>query len=169
LSDIRLATQELGIIKSFAAKQRLLGANLKGLFSPSSFRVTTTSRQASFKFETDKMDKIIERHYNTTVDLDRLLEKADSLAKQTQSAVAVRQEDHGKAILVFTVVTVIFLPLSFVTSYLGMNTVDIRDMESSQALFWEVSLPLTVGIIVISLLIGLKGYEIKEFFQSREW
>lgn len=115
------------------------------------------------------MDKIIERHYNTTVDLDRLLEKADSLAKQTQSAVAVRQEDHGKAILVFTVVTVIFLPLSFVTSYLGMNTVDIRDMESSQALFWEVSLPLTVGIIVISLLIGLKGYEIKEFFQSREW
>jgi Mg2+ and Co2+ transporters len=71
--------------------------------------------------------------------------KLDSLANQTRSGVDVRQEDQGKAVLVFTIVTVVFMPLSFVTSYLGMNTTDIRNTNSSQTLFWVISAPLTVG------------------------
>ncbi|KAJ5387319.1 Mg2+ transporter protein CorA-like/Zinc transport protein ZntB [Penicillium cosmopolitanum] len=85
------------------------------------------------------------------------------------SGVEARQEDHGKAISVFTIVTVIFLPLSFVTSFLGMNTTDIRDTDNTQILFWVVSLSLTALITGLSLLIGLKGNEIQEFIYSRGW
>ena len=51
------------------------------------------------------------------------------------------------AIYVFTIVTIIFLPLSFVSSFLGMNTSDIRDMQRGQWLFWAAAVPLT-GIII---------------------
>lgn len=102
-----------------------------------------------------------------TANIDQLLEKSESLTKAVQSGVEARQENHGKAIFVFTIVTVIFLPLSFVTSFLGMNTTDIRDTDNTQILFWVVSLPLTALIIGLSLLIGLKGNEIQEFIYYR--
>ena len=43
--------------------------------------------------------------------------------------------------LVFTVVTIIFLPLSTVASILGMNTSDVRDMDDGQWVFWATALP----------------------------
>ncbi|KAL3450422.1 hypothetical protein BJX65DRAFT_305259 [Aspergillus insuetus] len=65
--------------------------------------------------------------------------------------VDVIQEDHGKAILVFTIVSAIVLPLSFVSSYLGMNAADVRDMELNQTLFWQVALPVTVAVVALVL------------------
>ena len=49
-------------------------------------------------------------------------EMAIQMAKETQVQVnlAKRNESQNKSIMVFTVVTVIFLPLSFFTSYFGM-------------------------------------------------
>src|SRR5436190_387388 len=66
------------------------------------------------------------------------------------------QEDHGKATLVFTIVTIIFLPLSFVTGYLGMNVADIRSMDRNQSLFWEIAAPFTVA--VASTCLGIVYY-----------
>lgn len=56
------------------------------------------------------------------------------------------------AIYAFTIVTVIFLPLSFVSSLLGMNTSDIRDMKQGQWLYWGAAIPLTGLIIILCLL-----------------
>lgn len=78
----------------------------------------------------------------------------------------VQQEDQGKAVLVFTIMTVVFTPLSFVTSYLGMNTADIRDMNSSQTLYWAISAPLTVGIITIVLFVAFQVDRIREAFDA---
>ncbi|KAI8725082.1 hypothetical protein NCS52_00078400 [Fusarium sp. LHS14.1] len=60
-----------------------------------------------------------------------------------------RQE---RAIYAFTLVTIIFLPISAVSSIFGMNTTDIRDMEYSQWLYWVVAIPLTVVVIMAGLL-----------------
>ncbi|KAL4931750.1 uncharacterized protein BDV17DRAFT_226384 [Aspergillus undulatus] len=81
-----------------------------------------------------------------------LIKRADTLERQIVQRVDIIQEDHGKAILVFTIVSVIFLPLSFVSSYLGMNTADIRDMELNQALFWQVAVPVTVVVVALVLV-----------------
>lgn len=69
--------------------------------------------------------------------------------------IEVRKESNSKAITIFTIVTVIFLPLSFVTSYLGMNSVDIREGTFRQSLFWIVALPSAAGLI-LTLWIVLK-------------
>jgi hypothetical protein len=68
--------------------------------------------------------------------------------------------------MVFTIVTVIFLPLSFVTSYFGMNTADIRDMDSRQPLFWAVAIPLTVVTVGSCLLIGYNGDNLRDAVSS---
>jgi hypothetical protein len=59
-----------------------------------------------------------------------------------------RQES---AVLAFAVVTVIFLPLSFISSIFGMNTFDIRNMGQSQWLYWAVAIPFTLLIIFLTL------------------
>lgn len=48
--------------------------------------------------------------------------------------------------------TVIFLPLSAVSSIFGMNTVDIRDMEHGQWAYWAAAVPLTVLVMLLGLL-----------------
>lgn len=62
--------------------------------------------------------------------------------------IEVRKESNSKAITIFTIVTVIFLPLSFVTSYLGMNSVDIREGTFKQSLFWIIALPSAAALIL---------------------
>ncbi|KAF1951942.1 hypothetical protein CC80DRAFT_190551 [Byssothecium circinans] len=60
---------------------------------------------------------------------------------------------HENAIYAFTIVTVVFLPLSFVCSFLGMNTAGIRDMDSGQWVFWASALPLTFAVVLVALFI----------------
>jgi hypothetical protein len=66
---------------------------------------------------------------------------------------AFTRDRHDNAIYVFTIFTVIFLPLSFVCSFLGMNTADVRDMKYGQSIFWVAALPLTFFVVLIALLV----------------
>ncbi|KAF2109449.1 cora-like Mg2+ transporter protein-domain-containing protein [Lophiotrema nucula] len=62
------------------------------------------------------------------------------------------KDRHDNAIYAFTIVTVIFLPLSFVCSFLGMNTADVRNMQSGQWVFWAAAIPLTVTVVLLTLI-----------------
>lgn len=55
------------------------------------------------------------------------------------------------AIYVFTVVTIIFLPISTVSGILGMNTADVRNMDNGQWVFWAAAIPLTTLVVLGSL------------------
>ena len=63
------------------------------------------------------------------------------------------EDRQEAAIYIFTIVTFCISPsLSFVSSVLGMNTSDVRNMDRSQWLFWVAAIPLTFSIVVICLL-----------------
>ncbi|RDW68486.1 hypothetical protein BP5796_09143 [Coleophoma crateriformis] len=68
------------------------------------------------------------------------------------------------AILVFTIVTIIFLPLSFVSSFLGMNTRDVRDMGSTQWIFWASAIPITIIIVGLSMLFAQRVEPTRQWF-----
>lgn len=53
--------------------------------------------------------------------------------------------------MVFTAVTVVFLPLSFAASVFGMNTSDVRQMQSTQWSFWASAIPFTLIVIALAL------------------
>lgn len=48
-------------------------------------------------------------------------------------------------------VTIIFLPLSTISSIFGMNTSDVRNMELGQWLYWATALPATLTAILFGL------------------
>lgn len=45
---------------------------------------------------------------------------------------------------------------------MGMNTVDIRDTDRDQTLFWSIAVPLTVGILSVAFVYGYRGDAIAE-------
>jgi hypothetical protein len=101
-------------------------------------------------------------------DLRELRDNTSNLVNRTVQLVNIRLEDHGKAIMVFTIVTIVFLPLSFVSSFFGMNTIDIREMNNTQSVFWIVAGTLTTVIVGVALLIAFYGSSfIEKLFEWR--
>ncbi|KAF9879715.1 hypothetical protein CkaCkLH20_02526 [Colletotrichum karsti] len=84
-------------------------------------------------------------------DFDEYAEQADILEQTNLNNAAVTKDRQEQAIYAFTIVTIIFLPLSAVSSIFGMNTSDIRDMEAGQWLYWATAIPVTILIIMVGL------------------
>jgi hypothetical protein len=99
-------------------------------------------------------------------DLSSIGEEFSKTAQILRYNIEVADESDSKAIKVFTLVTIIFLPLSFIASVFGMNTTDIRDMGSSQKLFWSIAIPVTTLIGGLSLLIAYYGSSIWEYIRA---
>lgn len=112
-----------------------------------------TRRQQLQPFEEKLMESIDQLLQGDQETYEFTRDQCSPLALKVKQSTEINEEDHGKAIFVFTVVTTIFLPLSFVTSFLGMNTTDIRDTTYSQSLFWMIALPVTA--IVMALVMGV--------------
>lgn len=106
---------------------------------------------------TDPLAQLQDNLQRELVDLQELRDNANTLVNRTIQLVNIRLEDHGKAILIFTVVTIIFLPLNFVSSVFGMNTIDIRDMTSTQSLFWAVAICVTTFVVGSAIFLAFKG------------
>jgi hypothetical protein len=122
------------------------------------FKKTTSTRRKLYRdFEERLAKRISKGDRQEEREADNLLAEIPDLCRQLTQAVEIQQEDHGKAILVFTVVTIIFLPMSFVTGFMGMNTVDIRNLHSGQWVFWAAAVPLTVVVVGVTIWIGYKG------------
>ena len=71
--------------------------------------------------------------------------------------------------MIFTTVTVIFLPLSVVASVFGMNTADMRNMESGQWAFWAAALPFTAFVVLITAWYTELLPTKKALFESKLW
>ncbi|KAF6828652.1 mg2+ transporter [Colletotrichum musicola] len=84
-------------------------------------------------------------------DFDEYAEQADVLEQTNLNNAAVTKDRQEQAIYAFTIVTIIFLPLSAVSSIFGMNSSDIRDMEAGQWLYWATAIPVTILVIVLGL------------------
>lgn len=123
-----------------------------------------TFRQLSSSTLTDPVAQLLDNLQRELTDLVDLRNNTDRLVTRTIQLVNIRLEDHGKAILVFTLVTIIFLPLNFVSSFFGMNFRDIREMKQTQWLFWAVALCVTAGVVGGSVFVAFTGGKIVENF-----
>ena len=116
-----------------------------------------------FEFEAGLIEKVHNVIREEMVASDSLGGRVERLVRQAKMNVEILDDDHGKAILVFTVVTLVFLPLSFVASFMGMNTVDIRNQTTGQSLFWAVAIPVTLVVVGLSGLLGVQYDFIQEW------
>ncbi|KAL8995068.1 MAG: hypothetical protein Q9169_005137 [Polycauliona sp. 2 TL-2023] len=107
----------------------------------------------------DAMEIVMEynQQYNRyLIDLKSGLDVIFELATIEQNALALRADKNNRAILVFTIVTIIFLPLSFFTSYFGMNLQGVADTDKSERYFWAVCGTSTALIVGLTVLFGFK-------------
>lgn len=96
-------------------------------------------------WEDIKLDKELQ-------DVAQLLSNCERMIQHVKELTEIMKDDQGRAIFIFTTVTIIFLPLSFVASYVSMSggTTGL-DWNGLQRLFWETAGPLTLVILIFCL------------------
>ena len=89
---------------------------------------------------------------------DATLERSADLVESVRDLTNIMRDEDNKAILLFTLITVIFLPLSFVASYLSMSDgPSSEDWDVVQGLFWKTAGPLAAGIGLFCLVVSWRG------------
>lgn len=96
-------------------RKKKLAINFVEVLRPSSFRVTDQARSSNFPHEEQYLLGQVDQCDAALRVLDNMLQETRSFGDDVKRRVEAVQEDHGKAILVFTVITTIFLPLTFIT------------------------------------------------------
>ncbi|KAL8681596.1 MAG: hypothetical protein Q9224_006841 [Gallowayella concinna] len=100
-------------------------------------------------------------------DLKSSLDVLFQLRTIEQNELAIIAESNSRAILVFTCVTIIFLPLSFFTSYFGMNLKGVVDTNRTERFFWAVCGTVTVCVVGFTVLFGFKERLYRWFWEDR--
>ncbi|KAJ4855539.1 corA-like mg2+ transporter protein domain-containing protein [Trichoderma breve] len=157
---IDLVNQEMTAIKRNLSRQRNIIAMLRNRTSITDGNfmflneLETASKLSStdmggFRslFLADCANLVDQREY----EFRRNTEYAEDLEREITYKMEWTKDRQENAIYAFTLVTIIFLPLSAISSIFGMNTNDIRNMDFDQWLYWVVALPVTVIIIIAGL------------------
>ncbi|KAI0117112.1 hypothetical protein F4814DRAFT_415281 [Daldinia grandis] len=90
----------------------------------------------------------LERRDSEFLELDV---EASRLEIMNANKIEVTKDRQEAAVYAFTMVTIIFLPLSTISSIFGMNSSDVRDMDLGQWAYWAAALPTTIAVIIIGL------------------
>ncbi|KAI1077013.1 cora-like Mg2+ transporter protein-domain-containing protein [Whalleya microplaca] len=154
--DISDLEEELEALRRVIHWQCKFSNNLMRVLEPQSYKTTSKDRISHFNTESYYISRTLEHLKERDLELDALQARTRSLRAQLKQSIEIREESHGKAIRVFTIVTVFFLPLSFVTSFMGMNTTDIRDIDKDQTFFWTLAVPITAFVLGLSFIYGYK-------------
>lgn len=122
--------------------------------------------------DVDRMDKQAERIYASITDLLDLKQKHanafEARFARDQAAGTARQ---GKTIMVFTIVTIIFLPLSFITSFFAINISEFpRDNNGQESIpisyVSRYTFGIGFGISIPLILVALSIDNIHDGFQE---
>ena len=152
--------EEITIVKDVLKEQDNVLSGLRASLDPKTFSTPSITRKLRYNFECKAIDNILIKIREQIKNCDELIQRAESLAVQNVQLVETFQDDNSKAIFVFTIVTVLFLPMSFVASFFGMNVIGLSATTTPLKHFWVIALPLTFGIVIPCTVIALKGEEV---------
>lgn len=152
--------EEITIVKDVLKQQDKVLSGLRPSLDPKTFSTPSITRKLRYNFECKAIDRILTKLREQTKNCDELVERVKSLSIQNVQLVETFQDDNSKAIFVFTIVTVLFLPMSFVASFFGMNVIGVSATTTPLKHFWTIALPLTFGIVIPCTVIALKGEEV---------
>ncbi|KAB5566742.1 hypothetical protein GE09DRAFT_745718 [Coniochaeta sp. 2T2.1] len=89
-------------------------------------------------------------------DLRESLNTLFQLRSIEQNELAIMADTQNKAIFVFTAVTIVFLPLSFFTSYFGMNLEGIQGSHRTERDFWRVCGSVSFTLLLFTVLYAFR-------------
>ncbi|KAF2141565.1 uncharacterized protein K452DRAFT_287526 [Aplosporella prunicola CBS 121167] len=172
IGEVQTLQEEISACLKVLQGQEEFAADFKAVLSPRSFRISTSFQSLQYReFIKPAANALLKDIRDERKKLMHLMGRLNMIEQKARYRIELLEEDNSKAIFIFTLVTVIFLPLSFVTSYMGMNTADIRDTNKTQGTFWAAALPTTVVVLSVTMLLAYNASAIREWlFDARlEW
>ena len=155
LQVINAFEEEVAIVNDILMQQENVLQAFRGYLEPSSFKRPSTARKLRFEFEKKGIERSLTSIREQLRNCIELRERARVLAVQNVHLVETLQDEYSRAILVFTFITVLFLPLTFVAGFFGMNVAGIAGTTSTTNDFWKIALPVTGGIMVLCITVVL--------------
>ncbi|KAK4141908.1 uncharacterized protein C8A04DRAFT_30460 [Dichotomopilus funicola] len=109
------------------------------------------------KLRQEELANLEKRQANTRSQLRELLDMKQQQAGIIEAKAAIRRADEsviqGRSIVVFTVVTIFFLPLSFFATIFGMNS---RELDSgTMSMGRQLMLMFVLSSVVVTISLGL--------------
>ncbi|KAG9578567.1 hypothetical protein KCV01_g16504, partial [Aureobasidium melanogenum] len=80
--------------------------------------------------------------------LDQMRTQSDNMISLIFNTMGAYQNESMQQL---TFVTILFLPLTFLSGYFGMNFEEFPPLKNSHMFFWWLALPITFGMVVILL------------------
>ena len=161
LQTINAFEEEVAIVNDILTQQEKVLQAFCGYLEPSSFKRPSIARKLRFEYEKKSIEKILMFIREQLRNCIELRERARVLAVQNVHLVETLQDDNNRAIFMFTFVTVLFLPLSFVAGYFGMNIAGISNTISTPRHFWKIAAPVTGVIMVFCAVVVFYGEDIR--------
>ncbi|KAH9833352.1 hypothetical protein Tdes44962_MAKER08801 [Teratosphaeria destructans] len=107
---------------------------------------------AHWKLLRDKVDRYLDvlLQFRVLEQQELTVSQTNLAAQQQRLGVEEAREARvqSRSVVIFTAITIIFLPLSFFTSYFGMNVKDVVNTTHSSGYFWIVAGPVSGGIVL---------------------
>lgn len=103
------------------------------------------------KRDIDAMDEQSERLYKSLTDLLDLKQKhSNALEARFSSEQALAAAKEGQTVMVFTIVTIIFMPMSFISSYFGISIDSFGDsLPDAYVATWTFGGGLAISVLFI--------------------
>lgn len=155
--ELNRVSEEIQIILDVLNQQKRFFELYSKLLDPAGFENATAKRKTRYPYEKASINRNIRTTTDRINDCNDLLRRADRLAVQNVQLVESYQDDNNKTLMIFTFVTIIFLPLSFVTGFFGMNVKGISSQTLTVTHFWIIAIPITVSVGILSLVLTLWG------------
>lgn len=127
-------TQQITIMTDFEKVLRSLGSSPWPMQHPEGLPSTlerAASLIADMKSNRDELADLEKRQAKTRTQIRELLDMKQQQSGIIEAKAGIRRADEsvlqGRSIVVFTVVTIFFLPLSFFATMFGMNARELND------------------------------------------
>ncbi|KAJ5206624.1 Mitochondrial substrate/solute carrier [Penicillium cf. griseofulvum] len=162
---LKLLDQQDGVIKSMVKYFDNRGGYGKSFLDTAQERIDEYRSQIS---EMKESSHLAQKAVETLLDLKQKQANVDE-AKMTRWQAEVAQT-QSRAVMVFTIFSVVFLPLSFFTSLFGINAREWSGEQTNPTLgeMFEIAAPASFGIIFLSLFIAFSDTLRDIVFKARK-
>ncbi|MCJ1386386.1 hypothetical protein MMC17_009512 [Xylographa soralifera] len=169
--ELRDIHDELDTLQKLFTEQKDTIKQMVGIYKHESYSQISSNglsilSNAQEKLEeyTHQVDQMIKNASRTRSDFEKLLDLKQRQANVDEARLARYQADvtsvQSRAVMVFTVFTVLFLPLTFFTGLFGMNISEWSNTSTNVS--WRTvvkwSIPLSLTIVVCALALALSAH-----------